>query len=232
MAVFLIFVLIGIIFVILFKNNQFNRSKYKKNTGNKLIQVMFDKGSFGEYLTSVELEKLNIHHYLLTNLYIPKKDGSTTEIDLVMLAETGIYVIESKNFSGWIFGDEKNKYWMQTFKNGQKFRFFNPIWQNQGHVNALKTVLDIKDDIYLKSYIVFSNRCTLREINVTSSDVKVMKRNRLNNIIKEDMNRSVRRYSIAEIDQFYTRLIPYMQVDDTVKVAHIKSIHTKHTSSN
>jgi hypothetical protein len=53
----------------------------------------------------------------MTNLYIPKKDGSTTEIDLIMLSQTGVYVFESKNYSGWIFGDEKSKNWMQTLQS-------------------------------------------------------------------------------------------------------------------
>lgn len=59
----------------------------------------------------------------MTNLYIPKRDGTITEIDLIMLSQTGIYVFESKNYSGWIFGDEKSKKWMQTLKNKQKTNF-------------------------------------------------------------------------------------------------------------
>jgi hypothetical protein len=63
---------------------------------------------------------------------LSKKDGSTTEIDLIMIDETGIYVFESKNYSGWIFGDEKRKNWVQTLENRQKNYFYNPIWQNGG----------------------------------------------------------------------------------------------------
>ena len=64
---------------------------------------------------------------------MPRDDGETTEIDVLMLHTSGIYVFESKNYSGWIFGDEKSKTWTQTLPNGrgrraQKERFLNPIY--------------------------------------------------------------------------------------------------------
>jgi hypothetical protein len=69
------------------------------------LSTIFNSGNYGEFLTFCCLEKLKGDHKLLTNVYLPKKDGSTTEIDLIMIDETGIYVFESKNYSGWIFGD-------------------------------------------------------------------------------------------------------------------------------
>ena len=103
-------------------------SAYKIASGNSFLKTVFDKGNFGEFLTFSYLEKLGDSNKLMTNLYIPKEDGTTTEIDLIMLSHTGIYVFESKNYSGWIFGDEKNRNWIQTLENKQKNRFFNPIW--------------------------------------------------------------------------------------------------------
>ena len=50
----------------------------------------------------------------MANLYIPKGDGTTIEIDLLLVDTTSIYVIESKNSSGWIFGDEKSKNWVSA----------------------------------------------------------------------------------------------------------------------
>lgn len=49
-----------------------------------------------------------------------------TEVDLIYINTSGIYVIESKNYSGWIFGDFKQKYWTQTFKT-EKHKFYNPV---------------------------------------------------------------------------------------------------------
>ena len=52
--------------------------------------------------------------------------GKTTEIDLLMIHEKGIFVFESKNYSGWIFGSEDQLKWTQCFKSGQREHFYNP----------------------------------------------------------------------------------------------------------
>ena len=54
---------------------------------------------------------------------LPMK-GKTTEIDLLMLHEKGIFVIESKYYSGWIFGSEDQLKWTQCFRNGRKEHFY------------------------------------------------------------------------------------------------------------
>lgn len=190
------------------------------------MTTIFNKGNYGEFLTFSQLESLNIPHHLLTNLYLPKKDGTTTEVDLVMLTEAGIYVLDSKNYSGWIFGNEQNRYWTQTLGRGKKFRFFNPIWQNSGHINAIKTVLGLPDD-HFKSYIIFSDRCILKKITVSSPNVKVIKRNALFKTIKQDIINSQKRYSLGEIDQYYIQLKKYTLVDVAVKKTHIENIRMK-----
>jgi len=213
--------------ILLFKYYKFNKSTYQVASGNHFFQTIFDKGNNGEYLTYAHLEKLEGPHRLMTNLYIPKKDGTTTEIDLIMLSPSGIYVFESKNYSGWIFGDEKNKNWVQTYKNNQKYRFFNPIWQNKGHINALKTIIEEEYHHFFKSYIIFSERCTLKKINVTSPNVKVLNRNLILKAIKHDIEETTTLMSVAEINYLYFQLQKYTRADDQVKHAHIASVRMK-----
>lgn len=87
---------------------------YYRQTNNSWVSVHGDKGKLGEYRIFQELKALRGHKRFLFNVYIPKEDGSTTEIDVILLHESGVYVFESKNFSGWIFGSESQKYWTQT----------------------------------------------------------------------------------------------------------------------
>lgn len=89
-------------------------------------------GQFGEYLIDYALQSNGIEgeRVVLTNLYLPMK-GKTTEIDLLMLHEKGIFVIESKYYSGWIFGSEDQLKWTQCFRNGRKEHFYNPVKQNR-----------------------------------------------------------------------------------------------------
>lgn len=56
------------------------------------------------------------------NCYVPNRSGDKIEIDMIMLCQKGIYVIENKNYSGWIFGDEKSKNWCEILK-GKKYFF-------------------------------------------------------------------------------------------------------------
>ncbi len=144
-----------------------------------------------------------------------------------MLSQTGIYVFESKNYSGWIFGDEKSKNWMQTLQNEQKNRFFNPIWQNKGHINALKSATELDNDNLYKSYIIFSGRCTLKKINITSPNVKVIKRNALIKTVKEDIESSFNLMTIEEVERLYLKLQKYAYADETVKKAHVDNVQIR-----
>ncbi|TCT14547.1 nuclease-like protein [Natranaerovirga pectinivora] len=125
---FMFSLLVGMILVPMYAIHiKYKGSNYKVASGNSFFRTVFDKGNYGEFLIFSYLEKLEGEPKLMTNLYIPKENGSTTEIDLIMISETGIYVFESKNYSGWIFGDEMQKNWTQTLQNRQKNKFFNPI---------------------------------------------------------------------------------------------------------
>jgi hypothetical protein len=203
------------------KYNGFNASSYKAASGNSFFKTIFESGNNGEYLTFSYLEKLEGYNKLMTNLYIPKKDGSTTEIDLIMLSEKGIYVFESKNYSGWIFGDETSRNWTQTLQNKQKNRFFNPIWQNKGHISALKSVIEIDNDNFYKSYVIFSERCTLKKISITSPNVKVINRYDLIRSVKDDIESSPRILSKEDLDELYAQLLKYSNAEDAVKTARI-----------
>ncbi|WP_374723933.1 nuclease-related domain-containing protein [Calidifontibacillus erzurumensis] len=205
----------------------FRGSNYKTASGNSFLKTLFDRGNYGEYLTFLYLEKIEGNKRLLTNLYIPRKDGTTTEIDLIMISEKGIYVFESKNYSGWIFGDEKNRNWTQTLNNRRKNYFFNPIWQNKAHINALKSVVGIDDARLYKSYIIFSERCTLKKVHVTSPEVKVLKRNDLIKAIKKDFIFSEKVLTTQQVDELYFKLRKYSCIDDAVKREHVQHIQMK-----
>jgi len=68
------------------------------------------------------------------------EDGST-QIDHVFVSVFGVFVVETKNMSGWIFGSEQDHNWTQIFPGGRKIKFQNPLRQNYGHVRALEGAL-------------------------------------------------------------------------------------------
>ncbi|MDQ0483997.1 NERD domain-containing protein [Guptibacillus hwajinpoensis] len=135
----------------------------------KLIQnanFTTSKGQAGEELVRRYIEKLaeNEAYQIsaLHDLYIPKSDGTTSQIDHVMVTDKGVFVIETKNYGGWIFGSEKAPYWTQTFQN-HKQKFQNPIRQNYGHIQSLKYFVGEKfADIPYYSVVIFTNRSELK----------------------------------------------------------------------
>ena len=130
-----------------------------------------NKGQFGEYLIEFAITNHNVpgQLYVFRNLYVPYQQGYS-EIDLLLLHERGIFVFESKNYSGWIFGSETDLQWTQTFPNGEKYHFYNPIRQNRKHIKALSAFLNLPVNCFF-SCIVFSERCFLQSIPYSSEFV-------------------------------------------------------------
>ncbi len=93
-------------------------------------------------------------YHLLNNVTIPFQDG-TTQIDHVLVSTKGIFVIETKNYSGWIFADEKSKQWAQILYR-VKSRFQNPIHQNYLHVKVIQQLFDFLPKEQIHSVVVFT----------------------------------------------------------------------------
>lgn len=102
------------------------------------------KGLFGELKVRLYLLfYLAFGYKRLHNVTIKLSNGGTSQIDHIILCRKGIFVIETKNYSGTIKVLEFNKYWTQTLGR-QTYRLYNPIRQNEGHLSALRYLLKSK----------------------------------------------------------------------------------------
>ncbi len=184
-------------------------------------------GQYGEYATEFALTNNNIYgkFEVLKNVYVPYKE-KTAEIDLIMIHEKGIYVFESKNYSGWIFGDENQLNWVQSLPNGEKSKFYNPIRQNQTHIKALSECLELPISAF-KSYIIFSNRCTLKKVPKSTDSVIIVKREDMLNNIRADLKRLPVIYNDREIQHYKYRLIDHTNKSSEDKEKHIDNIKNK-----
>ena len=204
---------------------QYKRSSYYGVTRNSFFYVRSDKGRFGEYCTYLKLRDLEEQGgKFLFNVYIPTPNG-TTEIDLLMICRRGIFVFESKNYSGWIFGKESQQKWTQTLPYGRgshKEHFYNPILQNKGHLQALQNYIGA--EVPLWSIIVFSERCTLKNVQVTSPNVSVVNRYDLLPEVTMRLNRTPVGLSEEDVERVYVLLYPCSQVSAGVKAQHIENI--------
>ena len=118
------------------------------------------KGKMGEFNVSVVLATLPKDEYQVINdIIIPSKYG-TTQIDHVVVSIYGIFVIETKNYKGLIYGGEDAETWTKNMW-GNKYSLRNPLKQNYGHVKSLQAILNIPKEMFIP-IVVFSNRAKLR----------------------------------------------------------------------
>jgi hypothetical protein len=98
-------------------------------------------------------------YLLLNNCTLPDADNGTTQIDHIILSPYGVFVLESKDYQGWIFGLEYDKKWRQSLGQHKSYEFQNPIRQNFKHIKVLQHLLaDVVDAQYFHSVIVFTPR--------------------------------------------------------------------------
>jgi len=94
------------------------------------------------------------------NVTLPTADGGSTQIDHLIFSPYGLFVLETKNYQGWIFGTEKQREWTQQIFR-KRSRFQNPLRQNYKHVKTLQSLLDIAPE-HLHSVIAFVGDCEFK----------------------------------------------------------------------
>ena len=119
------------------------------------------KGWLGEVIVNLSayflLDRKTYH--LIRNVTLPTEDG-TTQIDHLIVSPYGVFVVETKNMKGWIFGGERQRYWTQKiYRHTQKFQ--NPLHQNYKHVKTVQDLLGLGDQ-QVHSLVVFVGDSTFK----------------------------------------------------------------------
>lgn len=117
----------------------------------------------GERLVSSELRRRYHDWILIDNIMLPSGQG-TTQIDHILVSPSGVFLIETKDMNGWVFGGPGDKNWTQSYAVGRhsrkagiksrQFKFYNPLWQNEGHAKSLIR-LEIVDRWLLRPIVIF-----------------------------------------------------------------------------
>lgn len=179
------------------------------------------KGYAGEFLVRRTLEKsLPKSHYTTLHDVTLKTRKGTTQIDHIVVSSYGIFVVETKHMSGWIFGSEHDAQWTQSFRRSKQ-RFQNPLRQNHGHIKALEELLQL-DSSKFHSVIVFTGRGVFK----TSVPANVTKPGGLLPFIQVrtspliDYHDAVRLAAVIESN----RMAPGRETN----AAHIESLRARH----
>lgn len=196
---------------------------YKTNQGNlvssKNAHII---GAAGENEIAHILRNLGINGHLFNNLYIQFHTGKSTEIDLVFLTDRKIYVIESKNYNGKIYGNIFDKNWRVQYRNGKTYTLYNPIMQNKTHVNAISNHLIIPENL-LESVVVFGDGAELGDM----CENCINTRNLADYIIKS-YKKSGTRLTEQEINTISQQLGSLTGAGYITKMKHINQIKRDH----
>ncbi len=185
------------------------------------------KGIFGEYLVNRLLSKLPESDYtLIKDVTLPTSNG-TTQVDHIVVSKYGIFVVETKNMKGWIFGSARQKLWTQKiYRHSSKFQ--NPLHQNYKHIKALETLLGCSAD-YLHSVIVFIGDSTFKTEmppNVTYARGSIRYIQQFNKVVFSDKDYARLTDSINQIK------LKRGVITDLKHRNHVKEIVASKVSSN
>lgn len=135
-------------------------------------------GFMGEVWTKEALSKLNKKEYKVLNNIMIDVDNKTYQIDHIVISKYGIFVIETKQYNGYITGSEYDKNWCLKAGN-KKIYINNPMCQNYGHVVALSKKLNLDMDKFIPIVCIPSTA----KVNVKSR-IPVARNTNIVNIIK------------------------------------------------
>ena len=161
---------------------------YRKKRERELISSVtsLNRGTNSELKLILKLLKsgfpsVTIYH----DLIIKKNNGDFSQIDLVLVTSQGIIVFEVKDFSGWIYGSGNHTNWTKVLSYGrEKYKFYNPIKQNNNHISALRKTLKQFENIPFFSIIVFFGNCELKEINYVPKGTYLVKSHRVFEVLQ------------------------------------------------
>lgn len=112
-------------------------------------------GDQGELKLSSILKSLPDCYHVMDDILLQTKKGST-QLDHVIVSPFGVFVVETKNHKGMIFGDCCGQVWTQVLNGRGHFKLYSPVLQNQGHIKHLCTQTNIPFEI-VQGVIVFTN---------------------------------------------------------------------------
>ncbi|WP_431130125.1 NERD domain-containing protein [Flagellimonas flava] len=177
-------------------------------------------GSLGEFYVSRTLKRLGQKDYIVHNNIYLEKNGRTSQIDHLVISIYGIFVIETKTYKGWIYGNENSKYWTQTLYR-KKYKLYNPILQNWSHINFIKGLSRSLTFNHYFPIVVFAGKAKLKRIE---SSVPVIYRRKLIRTIRRKKDVL---FTHGEMHKINAVILNYLVSGSKIKKEHRK--HTKKT---
>lgn len=174
------------------------------------------KGKYGELKVASTLSSLPKNKYIVLNNIMLVKNRHSSQIDHIVISPYGIFVIETKNYKGEIYGRETVQYWTQTIGNNE-YPLYNPLWQNKTHIKYIAEALGNHEDIY-HSIVVFVKASNIK---VTGASKNVIP---LEDLIKHISKHKKRVMKYAECTKIANRLKHLNVSNPFIRKSHKKRV--------
>ena len=214
-------IIIGVIFLFWYL---FLRKKQKPRFGRRPFSFVRkplsaeERGKYGEESVASLLKGTIPGEQYLVNDLIFEEGGQTCQIDHVLIRKNGIWVIETKNYAGTIYGTEQQQQWTQVFNFGkQKNKFYNPVKQNKTHLFRLRKVLREKKKVFF-GCVVFMPRADL-SFNSTPNVYYTFE---LPDALESQTGVSL---TVPEMENYYKKLLQIKSENTVSLQEHVENIH-------
>ena len=189
-------------------NNKDNQAQTKGNLGENEVSRILSGFNRNQYIV--------INNVLLKKPFVHEDDIPTVQIDHIVVSLYGIFSIETKNYSGSIYGSEDARTWA-VYVGGKKYQMQNPLRQNHAHSKTLQMLLKENSSALgidnasfsISQIIAFSNKADLRKVEVSGADV----------VHFEDIPNAILKKS-------HTQCISYTQMESIANFINSKNIYS------
>lgn len=164
------------------------------------------------------LDKQTYHRF--HDIIVPSSNG-TTQIDHILISQYGIFIVETKNKSGWIFGSENQASWTQSIY-GKKYSFQNPLRQTYRQKKVLAEFLSVNES-KIHTVVYFVGDCKFK----TQLPSNVIKSG-LGSYIKQFTNQA---FSSDELNQVLTQIQKHTTESTLSGSDHLRSLRERHNSN-
>ena len=159
-----------------------------------------------EKKVSVLLSNLDASEYIVINDILIRTNKRSIQIDHIVLSKFGIFIIESKDYKGIIYGNKNSNYFTQYLGNN-KYKFYNPINQNYSHIKIISDIFEIPKNCFI-SIVCFSNKAKLKvnDKGVISYDYLLEKILMYDKVIFEgDIDKIAKKLKAFNVHDYYER---------------------------
>ena len=187
---------------------------FAKIWGNQFL------GKSGEHWAAQELGKLPSGEYHVLNDLVLEDSHGLHQIDHVVVSPYGIYMVETKNYTGSIIGDAKYANWL-LYVGGQKRKIHSPLRQNYGHIKCLQELLKLDESAFV-SIVCFANR-TKTKVTVHSDREFVVHTDTLRSAVLDHPQ-----CSGLDAESIVQNLQSFNITDKKIRRQHVKQLRAAH----